>query len=74
MKELTELQEQVLAYISACIVEDQRPPTIWEIAEHFGWNSANSVQSHLRALKAKGAIEIEPGVSRGIKVLHEDYR
>ena len=73
MEDLTEKQEDVLAYISACIVDDQRPPTAREIAEHFGWKSVTAAVTHLQALQAKGAIDRDPNVSRGIKVTHKDY-
>jgi repressor LexA len=44
------------------------PPTRAEIAEHLGFRSANAAEDHLRALARKGAIELLPGASRGIRL------
>ena len=74
MNELTEKQEDVLAYISVRIKEDQRPPTLEELCQHFGWESPNSAATHLKLLEKKGAISIQKGVARGIKILDETYR
>jgi len=74
MTDLTEKQEEVLAYISVRIKEDQRPPTLQEMCEHFGWYSPNAAASHLKFLVMKGAISVDKGVSRGIKILDEDYK
>ena len=74
MTDLTEKQEEVLAYISAQIITNQRPPTLQEIIDHFGWYSPNAAAAHLKALESKGAISRDKGVSRGIKILDEDYK
>jgi len=42
------------------------PPTRKEIADAFGFASANAAECHLRALAAKGFIELSPATSRGI--------
>ncbi len=42
-----------------------------DIAHEFGFKSANAAEEHLRALERKGAIEILPGASRGIRLLEE---
>ena len=44
------------------------PPTRAEIAEHLGFRSVNAAEDHLRALQRKGAIELLPGTSRGIRL------
>ena len=44
------------------------PPTRAEIAEKFGFKSANAAEEHLRALQRKGAIDLIPGASRGIQL------
>ena len=44
------------------------PPTRAEIAEALGFRSANAAEEHLRALERKGAIELLPGTSRGIRL------
>jgi len=43
------------------------PPT----CEHFGFRSPTAADDHLRALQRKGAIELIPGTSRGIRILSE---
>jgi repressor LexA len=45
------------------------PPTRAEIASELGFKSANAAEEHLQALARKGAIEISPGTSRGIRLL-----
>jgi len=44
------------------------PPTRAEIASHFGFRSANAAEDHLKALARKGMIELQSGVSRGIRL------
>ena len=65
---LTPRQQEVLNYIVDVLRNEGRPPTQRQLAAHFGWNSDNSARQHLRLLEAKGAIELDPGYSRGIRV------
>ena len=44
------------------------PPTRADIARELGFRSANAAEEHLRALARKGAIEMVPGTSRGIRL------
>jgi repressor LexA len=44
------------------------PPTRADIAKELGFRSANAAEEHLRALARKGAIEMVPGTSRGIRL------
>jgi repressor LexA len=44
------------------------PPTRADIAQELGFRSANASEEHLKALARKGAIEMIPGTSRGIKL------
>lgn len=44
------------------------PPTRAEIADQLGFRSVNAAEEHLRALNRKGAIELLPGTSRGIRL------
>jgi repressor LexA len=44
------------------------PPTRAEIARILGFKSANAAEEHIKALARKGAIEIIPGASRGIRL------
>jgi repressor LexA len=65
---LTSRQTQVLELIKASISGSGLPPTRAEIAEALGFRSANAAEDHLRALARKGAIELLPGASRGIRL------
>ena len=65
---LTARQTQVLEFIRKSIVGTGLPPTRAEIAQALGFRSANAAEDHLRALARKGAIELLPGASRGIRL------
>jgi len=64
---LTRRQREVLEMIAGHVRREGRPPTISEIASHFGMKSPNGVAKHLAALEAKGAIERGHG-ARAIKL------
>ena len=72
MKPLTHRQQEILTLIREHIGARGFPPTIAEIAQAIGVRSANGVRDHLRALERKGAIRLQPGVSRGIQLLEEN--
>jgi len=65
---LTARQTQVLDIIRRYLDETGYPPTRAEIAAELGFRSANAAEEHLRALARKGAIEMVPGASRGIRL------
>lgn len=65
---LTARQSQVLDIIRRSVDETGYPPTRAEIAAELGFRSANAAEEHLRALARKGAIEMVPGASRGIRL------
>src|SRR3954466_15825651 len=69
MLKLTPRQEQILNLIKDAIDNTGFPPTRAEIANELGFRSANAAEEHLQALARKGAIEISPGTSRGIRLL-----
>lgn len=69
MLKLTARQEQILNLIKEAINNTGFPPTRAEIAAELGFRSANAAEEHLQALARKGAIEISPGTSRGIRLL-----
>lgn len=69
MLKLTARQEQILNLIREAIDNTGFPPTRAEIANELGFKSANAAEEHLQALARKGAIEISPGTSRGIRLL-----
>lgn len=68
MIKLTPRQEQILKLIKEAIENTGFPPTRAEIAAELGFRSANAAEEHLQALARKGAIEISPGTSRGIRL------
>ena len=68
MEKLTRRQQEVLDIIRQHIDQTGFPPTRADIARELGFKSANAAEEHLKALARKGAIEIIPGASRGIKL------
>ncbi len=68
MEKLTGRQQQVLDLIRQHIDQTGYPPTRADIARELGFRSANAAEEHLKALARKGAIEIIPGASRGIRL------
>lgn len=69
MFNLTPRQEKVLQIIKNYAEETGYPPTRAEIARILGYKSANAAEEHIKALARKGAIEVIPGASRGIKLV-----
>ncbi|MEH6577884.1 MAG: transcriptional repressor LexA [Amphritea sp.] len=68
MMKLTQRQTDVLDCIKQSIRSTGYPPTRAEIARELGFKSANAAEEHLKALARKGAIEMVPGTSRGIRI------
>lgn len=66
---LTPRQRQILALIQRRLRETGYPPTRAEIAEAFGFRSVNAAVDHLKALARHGVIALQPGASRGIKLM-----
>ena len=68
MIKLTRRQEEVLALVKDHIADSGYPPTRADIARELGFKSPNAAEEHLKALHRKGAIEMVPGTSRGIRL------
>ncbi|WP_339409768.1 transcriptional repressor LexA [Pseudomonas sp. EA_35y_Pfl2_R5] len=68
MLKLTPRQAEILAFIKECLEDNGYPPTRAEIALKLGFKSPNAAEEHLKALARKGAIEMTPGASRGIRI------
>lgn len=68
MQDLTARQAEILTLIHDHMTETGMPPTRAEIARQLGFKSTNAAEEHLRALERKGAIELIPGTSRGIRI------
>lgn len=71
LRALTPRQAEILEMIRDYIAEQGHPPTRADIARVLGFRSPNAAEEHLRALAKKGAIELTPGASRGIRLPNE---
>lgn len=67
MEPLTRRQQLVLNYIKDYIKAEGCPPTRTDIAAEFDMHP-NGAQYHLKALARRGAIELLPYISRGIRL------
>ena len=65
---LTARQQQILDWIRRHLETTGMPPTRAEIAAGLGFRTASSAEDHLRALARKGALELTPGASRGLRL------
>lgn len=72
MKGLTARQAEVLELVRSHIADTGYPPTRADIARELGFRSANAAEEHLKALARKGALEIVPGTSRGIRLPNDE--
>lgn len=72
MQTLTPRQQEVLDLIKQHIQETGMPPTRIDISRELGFKSANAAEEHLKALARKGAIEMLPGTSRGIRIISDE--
>ncbi len=67
-EELTLKQQKILNFVRKAIQKTGFPPTRIEISKAFRYSSPNAAEEHLRMLERKGAIELTPGASRGIRL------
>lgn len=65
MKPLTEKQQAVLDFLEEFCGRQGYPPTVREVAAHFAIQP-RAAADHLEALKRKGHLRREPGLSRGL--------
>jgi len=65
MKPMTDRQQAVLQFVEEFIARRGYPPTVREVAAHFGIQP-RAAADHLEALKRKGRLHREPGRSRGL--------
>ncbi|HVF65710.1 MAG TPA: transcriptional repressor LexA [Casimicrobiaceae bacterium] len=65
---LTSRQRQILDWMRRYIETHGMPPTRAEIARGLGFSTASSAEDHLQALARKGALELLPGTSRGLRL------
>ncbi|HSP87312.1 MAG TPA: transcriptional repressor LexA [Ignavibacteriaceae bacterium] len=71
-KEITEIQKRILEFLIEEKTGRGFPPTLAEIANHFGYKNRTTVQQHLQALQRKGFIKKNPKLSRGIELTLEE--
>jgi repressor LexA len=69
-KELTSTQEKILNFLRNFLLEKGFPPTLREIASHFGLKGPKGPQKTLHILERKGYIRKTPGGSRAIEILN----
>jgi repressor LexA len=74
VRELTGKQQRVLGYIVEHLERHGYPPTLKEIAGHFGISSPNAVRDHLRALEGKGFLRRDADKSRALTVVGRERR
>jgi repressor LexA len=68
-KDLTSNQEKVLDFLGGFTRKNGYPPTLREIANHFGLKGPKAPQKTLQILEKKGFIRRTRGGSRAIEVL-----
>ena len=69
MDDLTRRQRQVLTFIRRYMKQQQRSPTLREIAEAMEIGTTEGVMAHLRPLERKRYIARQPDTNRGIRLL-----
>ncbi len=67
--ELTPTQEKVFEFLKNFLQEKGFPPTLREIASHFGLRGPKGPQKTLSILERKGYIRKVPGISRAVEIL-----
>jgi len=67
MDSLPPQRAAVLAYIRERLAAG-RPPSLAEIAAHFGFASRNAAQKHVRALTGAGLLDSRPHEKRGLRL------
>ena len=70
MKQITDRQKEVFVFIENFTKENNSPPTVREISQHFEI-SLRAVQDHISALQKKGFISTEQKRSRSIRILDD---
>ena len=68
-RELTPIQQRVFNFLKDYLGEKGFPPTLREIAFHFGLRGPKAPQKTLNILERKGYIRKIPGGSRAIEIL-----
>jgi repressor LexA len=69
MTTLTNQQQSVLSFIERELTAGKPCPSLREIAAHFGFVSKTAVVSHIRALVKKGALAVDSGKARSLRLV-----
>lgn len=72
-KLLSPVQKKILDYLLWKKDKDGIPPTLAEIAEHFGYKNRSTVKQHLEALHKKKYIRKIDKINRGIEILKKTF-
>jgi repressor LexA len=68
MRELTDRQAAILAFIHAHAEREGVPPTLQEIAAAFGFRQPCAAHKHVRRLELAGYLSVRPNAARGIRL------
>jgi repressor LexA len=72
VNKITDIQKKILDFIIEAKSVKGYPPTLAEIAVHFGYRNRSTVQQHIQALEKKGLLKRNPRLSRGIELTLEE--
>jgi repressor LexA len=67
---LSPRQQQILRLISQFMTRHGLPPTRADLARALRLRNRQGIDQHLRAIERKGYLQLEPGIARGIRLLH----
>ena len=65
---LTQIQHSILNFVIDQKVTAGMPPSLAEIAQHFGYKNRATVQQHLKAIEKKGYLRRSSNKARGIEL------
>jgi len=68
---LTDRQREIFDFICEVMRADNRPPTVREVADRFGFRSPKAATDHLDALERKGYIRRRSRKARNIEIREE---
>ena len=74
MKRRSDKQERILDFLRDFLAQHDYPPSIRDIQAGCGISSTSVVDYNLKALEAKGLIQRDREISRGIKLVGDDRR
>ena len=62
-------QQEILEYVSKCVLENGYPPSVREICAAVGFKSTSTVHAYLKKLTESGLLQKDPTKPRAIKIL-----